>query len=125
VVAGARGDGFVYLMTDADGEPLAGNITAWPAGVSARSGWLSFRLDANVKGKLETHPAFGMVFTIPGGYRLLVGRDIADTVAVQNRVSTAFWGAVLLVLGVGALGGILTLRNLLIRDGGRIRLWRA
>src|ERR1700745_2846056 len=31
--AGDRGDAMIYLVTDPDGKPLAGNIAAWPAGV--------------------------------------------------------------------------------------------
>src|SRR6201981_3197965 len=40
--AGDRGDGMLYLVTGPDGGPLAGNIAAWPAGVPARAGRLSF-----------------------------------------------------------------------------------
>src|SRR5499433_1125035 len=31
--AGDRGDAMVYLVTDPNGNPLAGNISAWPSGV--------------------------------------------------------------------------------------------
>src|SRR5579872_3482365 len=55
--AGDRGDGMLYLITNPDGHPLAGNITGWPAGAPARPGSLSFQLEVTVKGRSETHPA--------------------------------------------------------------------
>src|ERR1700726_2091540 len=40
--AGDRGDAMIYLVTDPDGKPLAGNIAAWAAGGPTHSPWLSF-----------------------------------------------------------------------------------
>ena len=113
--AGDRGDAMVYLVTDADGRPLAGNIAAWPSEVPARSGWLSFTIEARVKGRLETHPARGKLFIIPGGYRLLVGRDTSDATAFRNRVKTTLLWAGSVALVVGLLGGTAMSRNLLRR----------
>ena len=113
--AGDRGDGMMYLVTDPAGMPLAGNIAAWPAGVPARTGRLDFTTEARVKGAKETHPAQGALFVIPGGYRLLVGRDISDAAAFRDRVKTTLSWAGLVVLGVGLLGGTAMSRNLLRR----------
>src|SRR5712691_12748782 len=38
--AGDRGDGMLYLVTNRDGRPLAGNVSGWPTGVPARAGSL-------------------------------------------------------------------------------------
>src|SRR5215813_6365097 len=35
--AGDRGDAIIYLVTDPDGRPLAGNIAAWPADAPTHS----------------------------------------------------------------------------------------
>jgi len=113
--AGDRGDGMLYLVTGPDGGPLAGNIAAWPAGVPARGGRLSFTTAARVKERNETHPAQGASFIIPGNYRLLVGRDISDATAFRNRVRTTLLWAGLVALGVGLLGGTAMSRNLLRR----------
>src|SRR5438132_5065308 len=112
---GDRGDAMLYLVADPDGKPLAGNIAAWPDGVPARSGWLSFVIDAKGKSGVEGHAARGASFMIPGGYRLLVGRDIADAAAFRNRVKTALLWAGLVALGIGLLGGTAMSRNLLRR----------
>src|SRR6266702_7500561 len=55
--AGDRGDGMLYLVTNRDGQPLAGNITGWPKGLPVRPGSLSFTIDMAVKGQTEIHPA--------------------------------------------------------------------
>jgi signal transduction histidine kinase len=113
--AGDRGDGMLYLVTDPDGRPLAGNIAAWPASVPAHASRLTFTTTARVKDRIETHSAQGASFIIPGRYRLLVGRDISDASAFRNRVKITLLWAGLVALGVGLLGGTAMSRNLLRR----------
>src|SRR6266513_3486549 len=54
--AGDRGDAMIYLVTDPDGKPLAGNIAAWPAGVPTHSAWLPLALARLVHGRPAPHP---------------------------------------------------------------------
>jgi signal transduction histidine kinase len=113
--AGDRGDAMIYLVTDSDGQPFAGNIAAWPAGVPTHSTWLSFALERTINGRHEVYPALGRLFVIPGGYRLLVGRDISDAAAFRSRVRTTLLWAGLIALGIGVIGGTVMSRNLLRR----------
>ena len=113
--AGDRGDAMIYLVTDPDGKPLAGNIAAWPAGVPTHSAWLSFALERTSDGRSELHPARGRLFVIPGGYRLLVGRDISDAAAFRSEVRTTLLWAGSIALGIGLIGGTVMSRNLLRR----------
>jgi signal transduction histidine kinase len=113
--AGDPGDAMLYLVTNPDGRPLAGNIAGWPLGVPARSGWLSFTVEAKVHGHVVAHPARGSLIIIPGGYRLLVGRDISDAAAFRDRVKLTLLWSGLVALGVGLLGGAAMSRNLLRR----------
>ena len=113
--AGDRGDAMIYLVTDPDGKPLVGNIAAWPAGVPTHSSWLSFALERTIKGRNEVHPARGRLFVIPGGYRLLVGRDISDAAAFRSEVRTTLLWAGSIALGIGLIGGTVMSRNLLRR----------
>jgi signal transduction histidine kinase len=113
--AGDRGDAMIYLVTDPDGKPLAGNIAAWPAGVPTHSAWLSFSLERTASGRPELHPARGRLFIIPGGYRLLVGRDISDAAAFRSQVRATLLWAGLIALCVGLIGGAVMSRNLLRR----------
>jgi signal transduction histidine kinase len=113
--AGDRGDAMIYLVTDPDGKPLVGNIAAWPAGVPTHSAWLSFALERTIDGRHEVRPARGRLFVIPGGYRLLVGRDISDAAAFRSEVRTTLLWAGLIALGIGLIGGTVMSRNLLRR----------
>ena len=113
--AGDRGDGMLYLVINRDGRPLAGNITGWPAGEVAPSGSLSFRIEVSVKGQTETHPARGVLFEIPDGYRLLVGRDISDAAAFRERIKLTLLWSGLVALAIGLAGGAVMSRNMLRR----------
>ncbi len=113
--AGDRGDGMLYLVTNPQGRPLAGNITDWPAGVPVRPGLLSFHLDIRANGYLERHPARGILFAIPDGFRLLVGRDISDAEAYRARIKTTLLWSALVALAIGVLGGTVMSRNMLRR----------
>src|SRR5438132_4631219 len=113
--AGDRGDGMLYLVSDAGGRPFAGNIASWPAALSSHAGRLSFTIEARVKDRVESHPAQGALYVIPGGYRLLVGRDISDAAAFRERVQVTLPWAGLLALGAGLVGGTAMSRNLLRR----------
>jgi signal transduction histidine kinase len=110
--AGDRGDAMIYLVTDPEGKPLVGNIAAWPAGALTHSAWLSFALERTINGHSEIHPARGRLFAIPGGYRLLVGRDISDATAFRSEVRTTLLWAGSIALGMGLIGGTVMSRNL-------------
>src|SRR5271157_1787859 len=76
--AGDRGDGVLYLVTNAEGHPLAGNITGWPEGTPVAPGAVAFNVKVKVRGEMQMRPAQGALIVIPDGYRLLVARDISD-----------------------------------------------
>jgi signal transduction histidine kinase len=113
--AGDRGDGMLYLVTTRNGQPLAGNISGWPLGAAVTPGSLSFQIEVPVKGRSETHPAIGILFAIPGGYRLLVGRDVSDAAAFRDRIQATLLWSGLVALGIGLLGGTIMSRNMLRR----------
>jgi signal transduction histidine kinase len=113
--AGDRGDGMLYLVTNPDGHPLAGNITGWPDGKPAAPGPISFNVSIKAKGQTEKHPAQGALLLIPQGYRLLVARDISDAALFRERVKTTLSWAGLLALCAGIGGGAVMGRNLLRR----------
>src|SRR6201995_1825735 len=113
--AGDRGDAMIYLITDPDGRPLAGNIAGWPAGAPTRAASLSFALEKTVGRRVEIHPARGRLFLIPGGYRLLVARDISDAAAFRGQIRATLLWAGLIAVGIGLAGGAVMSRNLLHR----------
>jgi signal transduction histidine kinase len=113
--AGDRGDGMLYLVTNADGHPLAGNITGWPDGTPVAPGPVAFNVEMKVKGKTEMRPAQGALIVIPDGYRLLVARDISDAALFRERIKTTLLWSGLVALVVGVIGGAVMSRNVLRR----------
>jgi signal transduction histidine kinase len=113
--AGDSGDGMLYLVTNPQGRPLAGNIAGWPAGTEARSGSVSFDIAVERKGRSETHPARGALIVMPGDYRLLVGRDVSDGATFRDRIKMTLVWSGLFALGIGLAGGAVMARNMLRR----------
>jgi signal transduction histidine kinase len=113
--AGDRGDGVLYLMTNAEGHPLAGNITGWPEGTPVAPGPVSFRVKIRDQGPTRTHPAQGALIVIPGGYRLLVARDVSDAALYRERIKMTLVWSGLVALVAGLIGGAVLSRNLLRR----------
>ncbi len=109
-IAGER----FLLLTDSAFKPLAGNLPAWPQQAPAEPGSYNFDVDL---GNHVTRAAFVRVL-LPGGYNLLVGRDLARFAPLEHRFWFALAGAVGILSIVGALGGILIRRALMARIHG-------
>ena len=101
----------IYLLVDPTLSPVAGNMQAWPLEVRARPGWYDIELERD--GKL--HVTRALVGVLPGGFRLLVGRDVQDRTEIRSLiVDSLLWAsAVALVLAI--FGGLLTRRAVLGR----------
>jgi signal transduction histidine kinase len=91
-----------YLLADAVGRPLAGNVTYWPAGVDdARGQWVDF-----VQRDSDT-PVRAMLLRVGPGLRLLVGRDIRELTAIRQMLRRASFYGITLTLGLALVGGVL------------------
>lgn len=101
----------LYLLTGKDLKPLAGNLPAWPAQVGPEPGW--YGTDVDREGPLE--PMRFRAVALPGGFHLLVGRDIGDRAEIRGLIVDALsWaGATTLLLAIG--GGVLVRRSVLRR----------
>jgi len=108
----------LYLVTTFAGEALAGNITALPPGVLDNPGWaetLYRRLDeAEGRGHPE-HEALVQVFQLPGGFRVLVGRDLDERERLYKIVLAAGRWSVAIVIVLGLAGGLFVTRRVLRR----------
>ena len=115
--AGDRGDGMLYLVTNRDGHPLAGNITGWPAGTPVAPGPVAFNVEVkdNDKGRTDKRPAQGALIVIPDGFRLLVAHDISDAARFRERIKLTLMWSGLAALGAGLIGGAVLSRKLLAR----------
>jgi signal transduction histidine kinase len=93
--------GKLILLTDASFSRITGNLPAWPPAAPKSSG--TYTLTINQDG--SSIQAVLMISTLPGGYNLLVGRDITRF----KYLETLFWlglaGSSVIVLIFGALVG--------------------
>jgi signal transduction histidine kinase len=101
--------GRIALLADASLSRIAGNLPAWPAELPESSG--TYTLTINLHG--SSIQAVLMSSTLPGGYNLLVGRNITRFWSLE----TLFWyglaGASGTILLLGVFGGLLVRRALL------------
>jgi signal transduction histidine kinase len=106
----------LYLVATPSFAPLAGNLSDWPDAKPDADGWIEFEIaDAPEAPDGGSHDARAVVFTLPGGYHLLVGRDTMERRHFQDRVLISLAWALLLTVGLGAVGGVLISRNVMHR----------
>ncbi|MBL8201668.1 MAG: HAMP domain-containing histidine kinase [Chromatiales bacterium] len=94
----------VYLLTDAEGFVIAGNLPAWPA--MRRDGrWVEFEIELREAGLETGRPVRAMMLEPGPGLRLLVGTDLSDRRDLGRRFAVAAGIGTLLVtliaLGIG------------------------
>lgn len=88
--------GAVYLLVDAQGRRIAGNIAGWPARIATSGKWIEFEIDASEHGGVIAHPVRAQVFQLPAGRALLVGTDILERKNLASRLRYAMiWGTAL------------------------------
>ncbi|HEY5808598.1 MAG TPA: HAMP domain-containing protein, partial [Povalibacter sp.] len=86
--------GAVYLLVDARGTPIAGNIAGWPHRITSHGQWIEFEIDASEHGGIVAHPVRAQIFRMPAGRTLLVGTDILERKRLASRLRLAMlWGS--------------------------------
>jgi len=111
-----RGGPYLYILLDADGEPVTRSLNITPVEPNPEDPperWEAFRFtDTDEAGRIIRRKALGVMVRLQGGELLFVAQDIGDTEAYLDRLTQALWGAMLLVLVLGLGGGLLISRNL-------------
>jgi signal transduction histidine kinase len=108
----------LYLVTTFAGESLAGNVTALPPGLLDNPGWAETqyrRLDEAEGPGHPEHHALVRVFQLPGGFRMLVGRDLDERERLYHIVLAAGRWSVAIVVILGLGGGLFVTRRVLRR----------
>jgi hypothetical protein len=108
----------LYLVTAFTGDALAGNVTALAPGILQNPGWTETvyrRLDEAESRNRPEHEALVRVFQLPGGFRLLVGRDLEERERLYRIVLAAGRWSVAIVIVLGLGGGLLVSRRVLRR----------
>jgi signal transduction histidine kinase len=101
----------ILLLADSSLHRVAGNLPQWPKTVPAQPGIYTVTLDLSGK------PTESVVVrtALPGGYNLLVGRDVARFAPLTRHFWTGLGGALAVLSIVGVLGGVLIRRAILAR----------
>lgn len=105
----------LYLVTTPQGQAVAGNVGSLQPGVMDRTGWVETfyrRLDET---DTRSHFALARVAELPGGFRLLIGRDLEERRRLFGIVAKAAQWSVVIVLLLGLGGGIFVARRVLYR----------
>ncbi len=109
-IAGER----ILLLTDAAHRPLAGNLPAWPAGIPERPGVDERAVDLNG----QQTDAVLVHDVLPGGYNLVVGRDLVRYQPLERRFAYGLAAAVAFLALFGLAGSVLIRRELLAKVHG-------
>jgi signal transduction histidine kinase len=105
----------LYLVTTYAGQAMAGNISSLATGVLNTPGWTETiyrRLD---EPEGTEHRALVRVFQLPGGFRLLVGRDLEERERLHDIVLAAGRWSLAAIVILGLAGGFFVTRRVLKR----------
>jgi signal transduction histidine kinase len=105
----------LYLVTTATGEGLAGNVGSLEPGVLDHPGWLETNYRRLEAPEGSDHRALVQVVQLPGGFRLLVGRDLEERERLFGIIANAGRWSVVLVIVLGLVGGFIVSRRVLNR----------
>src|SRR4051812_45215529 len=110
-----RPDSYLYLLTTAAGEGLAGNVGSLTAGVLERSGWTETAYRKLEDLEQTEHHALAKVVQLSGGFRMLVGRDLEERDRMHDVVIGAGRWSLAIVVVLGIAGGLFVMRRVLQR----------
>ncbi|CAN5297726.1 HAMP domain-containing sensor histidine kinase [soil metagenome] len=108
----------LYLITDAQQQPLAGNVSDIPQNLLTRASGEPFVVtyeryspDTNER----RHSALVQVVALPGGYHMLVGRDVGEREQFRKILGQSLFWAVGLMIGLALVSWFFVSRRVLKR----------
>src|SRR5262249_257559 len=106
----------LYLVTTPAGDTVTGNIIDLPVAVLQNEGWseITYR-HAQAGNATKESRAVVRVVSLPGGFRLLVGRDFEERDRLRQILAQPARWAVVLIVVMGLAGGIFVARRVLKR----------
>ncbi len=105
----------LYLVTTPMGEGLAGNVGSLEPGVLESEGWVETAYRRLEEPESAEHNALVRVSRLPGGIRILVGRDLEERERLFHIVALAGRWSVAIVIVLGVIGGVFVSRRVLKR----------
>jgi signal transduction histidine kinase len=110
-------DDELYLLVAPNGQRLAGNLERWPQGTSEAGAWYELPIARAGTRSL----ALVQSYELPGGFRLLIGRDIQLRAQLRTLLTDAFLWALLVVALMASIGA-LVVRSLFRRALANVSL---
>jgi hypothetical protein len=95
-------DDAIYLLADPSMRVVAGNLPQWPQGITDNGGWYELPIE---RAGLSTLARVER-FDLPGGYHLLIGRDVRVRAQLRGLLTEALLWAGLLVAGMASAGAL-------------------
>jgi signal transduction histidine kinase len=105
----------LYLLTTAAGEGVAGNVGSLATGILDNPGWFETVYRRVDEQDASEHRALVRVDQLPGGFHLLVGRDLEERERLYDVVLAAGRWSVAIVVVLGLAGGFFVARRVLKR----------
>jgi signal transduction histidine kinase len=105
----------LYLLTTAAGEGLAGNVGSLTSGILEKPGWSETVYRRIDDADTTEHYALVRILQLPGGFRLLVGRDLEERERIREVVIAAGRWSIAVVVVLGLAGGFFVTRRVLKR----------
>ncbi|HSU04751.1 MAG TPA: HAMP domain-containing sensor histidine kinase [Acetobacteraceae bacterium] len=101
-LAGNVDDDAIYLLVNAQMQPVAGNLGQWPTPVQRTDGWYELQVQrAGIRSLARVHR-----YELPNGYHLLVGRDVRTRAQLRQLLTDALLWAMLVVAVMATVGGL-------------------
>ncbi|HWJ72141.1 MAG TPA: HAMP domain-containing sensor histidine kinase [Kaistia sp.] len=106
----------LYVIADASGNVVAGNVTEVPSALLQRSGLDPVTIPyKRLEGDSTRHLAMVRVLPLPNGLRMLVGRDVSDIERIRVVVAKAMMIGVGLLIALALLSWFFVSRRVLKR----------
>ncbi|HEX5325648.1 MAG TPA: HAMP domain-containing sensor histidine kinase [Acetobacteraceae bacterium] len=102
-LAGNVDDDAIYLLANSLMQPVAGNLTHWPAAIQRTDGWYELPIQrAGIRSLARVHR-----YDLPNGFHLLVGRDVRNRAQLRRLLTDALLWAMLVVAVMATIGGFI------------------
>ncbi len=99
-VLGNVDDDALYLLVDSSFQRIAGNLETWPQKMAMDEDWDELRIErAGVMGLARVH-----YFELPGGFHILIGRDVEVRSRLRVMMADAMFWAAVIALVLGTIG---------------------
>jgi signal transduction histidine kinase len=95
-------DDALYLLVDPADRRIAGNLEHWPQAVTQSGPWYELPIERAGMRSL----ALVQSYDLPGGFRLLIGRDIQLRAQLRSLLTDALLWALLVVVAMASLGAL-------------------